>query len=147
MRFLSVLFFALVSLAELSARERYTINEAWRFAQGSPYGAFLPAADDSAWPTVDVPHTWNAQDADDDEPGFYRGPAWYRKRFFLSGDAVSGQVYLCFEGVNQTACVYVNGHFAGRHAGGYTRFAVDITPFVSAGENLVAVEADNRQGR
>ena len=144
MRFLSVLFFALASLAELSARERYTINEAWRFAQGSPYGAFLPAADDSAWPTVDIPHTWNAQDADDDEPGFYRGPAWYRKRFFLSGDAVSGQVYLCFEGVNQTACVYVNGHFAGRHAGGYTRFAVDITPFVSAGENLVAVEADNR---
>lgn len=49
-----------------------------------------------------------------------------------------------FEGVNQTACVYVNGHFAGRHAGGYTRFVVDITPFVSVGENLVAVEADNR---
>ena len=95
MRFLSVLFFALVSLAELSARERYTINEAWRFAQGSPYGAFLPAADDSAWPTVDVPHTWNAQDADDDEPGFYRGPAWYRKRFFLSGDAVSGRFIRC----------------------------------------------------
>ncbi|MDE5690939.1 MAG: beta galactosidase jelly roll domain-containing protein, partial [Alistipes sp.] len=143
-RFLSVLFFALMPLAPLAARERYTINEAWRFSKGSPYGAFLPGADDAAWETVDIPHTWNAADADDDVPGFYRGPGWYRKRFFLSEAAAAGQVYLCFEGVDQFACVWVNGHFAGKHAGGYTRFVVDITPFVAPGENLVAVEADNR---
>ncbi len=144
MKFFLAFFLALGSLVQLSAREKYTINEAWRFSRGASHDAFLPGADDSRWEVVDLPHTWNAQDADDDVPGYYRGPGWYRKRLFLPESIAAKQVYLCFEGVNQTACVWVNGHFAGRHAGGYTRFALDITRWVVPGENLVAVEADNR---
>ncbi len=144
MKFFLAFFLAFGSLVQLSAREKYTINEAWRFSRGASHDAFLPGADDSRWEVVDLPHTWNAQDADDDVPGYYRGPGWYRKRLFLPESIADKQVYLCFEGVNQTACVWVNGHFAGRHAGGYTRFALDITHWVVPGENLVAVEADNR---
>ncbi len=134
----------ILAAGTVDARVKYTINEAWRFTKGSPYQAFLPSADDSRWETVDIPHTWNAQDADDDEPGFYRGPAWYRKRITLPADAASKQVYLCFEGANQVVRLYVNGHFAGEHRGGYTRFLFDITKFaVPGGENLLAVEVDN----
>lgn len=143
MKFIVALVVALCSLMPAAAREKYTVNEAWRFCKGQVAGAFRPDTDDSGWEVVDLPHTWNAEDADDDVPGFYRGPAWYRKRLFLPESVADKAVYLCFEGVNQTAEVWVNGHFAGRHAGGYTRFAVDITRWVAAGENLVAVEADN----
>lgn len=134
----------LAAIGPAGARDKYTINDAWRFTKGSPYNAFLPAADDSTWEVVDIPHTWNAQDADDDTPGFYRGPAWYRKRIDLPADAADKTVYLCFEGANQVVRLYVNGHFAGKHTGGYTRFVFDITKYVvPGGENVVAVEVDN----
>lgn len=140
---LTLLLTLLATSALAGARVQYTINDAWRFAKGSPYEAFLPATDDSAWETVDVPHTWNAADADDDTPGFYRGPAWYRKRVVLPAEAADKQLYLCFEGANQVVRVYVNGHYAGMHTGGYTRFVFDITRYARPGENLVAVEVDN----
>ncbi len=91
----------LLTAASAAARVKYTVNDAWRFTKGSPYNAFLPTADDSAWETVNIPHTWNAEDAVDDTPGFYRGPAWYRKRIALPTVAADKQVYLCFEGANQ----------------------------------------------
>ena len=133
-----------LTAASAAARVRYTVNDAWRFTKGSPYNAFPPAADDSAWEVVNIPHTWNAEDAADDVPGFYRGPAWYRKRIVLPADAASKQAYLCFEGANQVVRLYVNGHYAGKHTGGYTRFVFDITKYiVPGGENLFAVEVDN----
>ena len=133
-----------LTAASAAARVRYTVNDAWRFTKGSPYNAFQPAADDSAWQVVNIPHTWNAEDAADDVPGFYRGPAWYRKRIVLPADAASKQAYLCFEGANQVVRLYVNGHYAGKHTGGYTRFVFDITKYiVPGGENLFAVEVDN----
>ncbi|MFR0764247.1 MAG: sugar-binding domain-containing protein [Alistipes communis] len=76
---------------------------------------------------------WNAEDAVDDVPGFYRGPAWYRKLIVLPADAASKQVYLCFEGANQVVRLYVNGHYAGKHTGGYTRFVFDITKYIGPG--------------
>jgi len=134
----------LLAAASAAARVKYTVNDAWRFTKGSPYNAFLPAADDSAWEVVNIPHTWNAEDAVDDVPGFYRGPAWYRKRIVLPADAASKQVYLCFEAANQVVRLYVNGHYAGKHTGGYTRFVFDITKYiVPGGENLFAAEVDN----
>ena len=81
-----------LTAASAAARVRYTVNDAWRFTKGSPYNAFQPAADDSAWEVVNIPHTWNAEDAADDVPGFYRGPAWYRKRIVLPADAASKTV-------------------------------------------------------
>lgn len=52
--------------------------------------------------------------------------------------------FLRFEGVNQTAEVFVNGKPAGEHTGGYTAFNIDLTPFLEAsGEQYIAVKADN----
>lgn len=141
----TILFLTLLlATVTAGARVRYTINDAWRFTKGSPYNAFQPGCEDTDWEVVNIPHTWNAQDADDEIPGFYRGPAWYRKRIQLPASAASQQVYLCFEGANQEVRLYVNGHYAGEHRGGYTRFVFDITKYVVAGgENLLAVEVNN----
>jgi beta-galactosidase len=44
-------------------------------------GAAKPEFDDSGWATVVVPHCFNADDTFDATRGYYREPAWYRKRF------------------------------------------------------------------
>ena len=38
--------------------------------------------------------------------------------------------------------MYVNGTLAGSHKEGYTGFSYDITPYLQAGENVVAVRLD-----
>ncbi len=120
-------------------RVTYTINESWEFSKEA-----VSDADNCGWSVVNLPHTWNAADAEDDEPGFYRGPAWYRKQVRIPEKFSSQRVMIYFEGANQTAEVYVNGHAAGSHVGGYTRFRFDITPYVEFGkDNLISVKVDN----
>ena len=90
--------------------------------KGSPFEAQLAGCDDSSWETVNIPHTWNNKDADDETPGFYRGPAWYRKQLFVDKSQEGRQAVIYFEGANQEVRFYLNGQFVGEHKGGYTRF-------------------------
>lgn len=53
------------------------------------------------------------------------------------------RVYLSFEGANQETNVFVNGTFVGNHKGGYSAFTFDVTDYVHAGRNLIAVSVDN----
>lgn len=76
----------IVGWAQAQQRVVYTINDGWKFTKGSPFEAQLAGCDDSSWETVNIPHTWNNKDADDETPGFYRGPAWYRKQLFVGSD-------------------------------------------------------------
>jgi len=144
-------------------------NQGWKFHLGdlpkAPVGA---AFDDDAWQDVSVPHTlinahrWMLDGdpkrdeklamekitvAPDDElqSRYHRTVGWYRKTFKLPKDCASRNVFLSFEGVMQTAKVWVNGRLAGEHAiSGYTPFHIDITPFVNfGGENTVTVLVDN----
>lgn len=79
----------------------------------------------------------------DGQRGYYRGVGWYKKRFRLVPEG-GRRYFLRFEGVNQTAEVFVNGKPAGEHTGGYTAFNIDLTPFLEAsGEQYIAVKADN----
>lgn len=52
------------------------------------------------------------------------------------------ELWMEFQGVAMMAEVYLNGHLAGKHDGGYSTFRVNLTPWLSA-ENVVAVSADN----
>ena len=91
-----------------------------------------------------APSTWNIRDAMDDMPGYYRGDSVCTTAFYLEAVYPHDSAYtLCFDGVNQEAWVYVNGDSVGYHAGGYTRFDIDATPFVHAGENIVSVRVSN----
>ncbi len=90
------------------------------------------------------PHTWNTQDAMDDTPGYYRGDSVYTTSFYLPAIHPQDSAYsLCFDGANQEAWVYVNDDSVGYHAGGYTRFSLDITDKVKKGENTLNVRVSN----
>lgn len=142
------LLFLLLSMSCLmlaQPRHRQTINEVWQFHKGEVTDGAMPGLDDSRWEVVDIPHTWNIADIEDDPYGWYRGIGWYRKHLRVEPRMKGKRLYLCFEAANQVSAVYVNGKPAGReHIGGYTPFAYEITGLVNeGGDNVVAVRVDN----
>lgn len=146
MKKLFYIFILLFIVGWVQAQQRvvYTINDGWKFTKGSPFEAQLTGCDDSSWETVNIPHTWNDKDADDETPGFYRGPVWYRKQLFIDKSQEGRRAVIYFEGANQEVRFYLNGQFVGEHKGGYTRFCFDITPHLCYGqENLFAIYVNN----
>lgn len=133
-----------------STRDRLvrTINTNWRFIRKDVSNGDDPGLDDHSWQIVSIPHTWNTKDAFDDTRGYYRGPAWYRKRMIIDQDLSGKQLFLKFGAVNQVADLYVNGHKVTEHKGGYTAFSVNITRYVNFGKkNVIAVRVDNSYDR
>ena len=130
---------ALLSLISLSLRAEtisYTVNNSWQFRRAD--------APEDVWTTVNIPHTWNALDTDDDVPGYFRGKGIYRKVMDIPQHADGRRVYLLFEGVGQVCDVLVDGVKAASHLGAYSAFVADITSFVTAGKSCeVTVIADN----
>ena len=140
MKFNKILFAAALSAMSLSMSAEtvsYTINSAWQFRRGD--------APEGQWLTVDVPHTWNAQDVDDDTPGYYRDKGFYKKTIVIPSYAEGKRVYLKFEGVGQECDVLVNGKKVVSHVGSYSAFAADITEAVTPGQACeIVVNADNK---
>ena len=76
--------------------------------------------------------------------GFFPGGRYvYEKRFSVDEADVGKSFVLHFEGVYQNCTVTVNNKLAGDHRYGFTAFDVDVTDFIQAGENRVAVHVDN----
>ncbi|MGN0667560.1 MAG: glycoside hydrolase family 2 TIM barrel-domain containing protein [Huintestinicola sp.] len=135
-------------------REQYPFNDDWRFTK-MPLGSKIYNVsvtdhnyDDSNWEQVTLPHTWNADDGASGRTGiceggenYYRGLACYRKHFYC--DDSGRRFFIEFGAANTIADVYVNGHFAGRHEGGYSAFRFDITEHIISGENVIAVKVSN----
>ena len=92
--------------------------------------------------TLDLPHTWNAQDGQDGGNDYWRGTCTYENRFPKPAYAEDERVYLQFHGVNASANVILNGQSVATHDGGYSTFRVDVTD-VLADDNAITVEVDN----
>ena len=66
---------------------------------------------------------------------------WYKREVELTEEQVAGRVILHFGAVDYEAVVYVNGKKVGKHKGGYVSFSFDITDFVTAGKNVITLNA------
>jgi beta-glucuronidase len=96
------------------------------------------AFDDTRWPTVEVPGSF------DPPPASSADGAWYRKDFDIPAEWQNQTVTLKFGAVNYIADVWLNGHWLGYHEGGSTPFAFDATDAVVPNEvNTIAVRVDN----
>ena len=123
-------------------RTKVNINSDWAYLENNTTD-INNALGQRKWISINLPHTWNAYDATDLNPGYRRSASWYRKVLEIP-KVVSGQIYqLYFEGVNITSEVYVNGKKVGGHIGGYIGFTVDITNAITNGSNELMVRADN----
>jgi beta-galactosidase len=140
---ITVALFAFITNVNAQVRNVQSINTAWKFFKGDLRADQLN--DPSIkWETVSIPHSFNTHDVFDDEPGYYRGNAWYKKNITVPKEWAGKEVYLFFEGVNQVAEVYVNGRLAGKHVGGYTAFRFRVGQLLNQNEiNEVAVRVNN----
>lgn len=113
---------------------------------GDPMGAYEVDHDVTRWETVSLPHSHRIFAAD--LRGFDvvgREVGWYRRSIDIQPDQLGGKkVFLVFQGAMQTTKLWVNGEPAGEYAvSGYDSFHFDITPYLHAGRNLLAVRVDN----
>ncbi|GIG28415.1 glycoside hydrolase family 2 protein [Cellulomonas marina] len=127
----------------------------WDFAldpqdAGRDAGWWRPGGPDGADPfdrTIQVPFPPEAPDSGIGDPGPLR-VVWYRRRLTAEDLAAAGlgrqgdRVVLHLGAVDHTADVWVDGQHVGRHEGGQTPFALDVTAAVGgSGEGDVGTGA------
>ena len=93
-------------------------------------------------PTMQVPGDWNTQD---EKLFFYEETVWFKTSFQAQVPIENYRTILYFGAVNYDCRVWVNGHEAGHHVGGFTPFNFDVTEMLQNGENTVIVKVDNKR--
>lgn len=141
----------------------------WKFQKGNFENASQNNFNDSKWETVTVPHDWaiygpfdkeidkqnvaivqNGENVASEKTGRtgslpHIGTAWYRNKFTLPQDSKDKKIILLFEGAMSEPQVYLNGKKVGEWAYGYSYFYFDVTEFINAGENTLAVQLTNKE--
>ncbi len=128
--------------SESQIRTKTNLNSDWNYIESNTEN-LSEIKINSNWVGINLPHSWNSQDATDNEPGYRRSASWYKKNLVIESIDANKDYQLYFEGSNITTKVYVNGKEAGGHIGGYIGFTIDITKFINAGNNEVLVRVDN----
>lgn len=121
--------------------QRRLFNDNWEFCKCGINSSYDEVARGNVlFEKVDIPHDWLIYDT----TNLYEdGRCWYRKLFCV--DQIDGKVVsLRFDGVYMDSEVYVNGHFVGSWAYGYSMFEFDITSQLQEGENWVYVSVTHQ---
>ncbi|SFC21792.1 DUF4982 domain-containing protein [Butyrivibrio sp. YAB3001] len=117
-------------------------TEGWKFWEaefGTSYETAMEHLPE--FKQVDIPHDYLIHDT----ANLYKdSTGWYVKDFSLSSDDIKKKIYLIFDGIYMDSIVYVNGKAAGEWKYGYSQFVLDITAFLTEGENHLAVAARNK---
>ena len=124
-------------LKESKMRNILNINEGWRFIKNCSD----PMATEGAV-TVNLPHTWNAEDGHDGGNDYFRGPCLYAKKVVRSELPLADRYFLEIKGANSSAKVYAGEKELASHDGGYSTWRVDVTEYV--GDTLdLSIIVDN----
>jgi len=123
----------------------------WRFKldpedAGTKERWFAPELNDKDWADIETETFWEKQ-------GYqYDGAAWYRTQITVPEAVVGQKLLLHFGAIDEWGHIYVNGVDCGgnehldRNKAWVTPFAVDVSKAVRAGQNLLAVRADDSAG-
>lgn len=131
----------------------------WKFMlsktpETSPQDFYRTDFDDSGWDEIKVPSNWQMEGYDTPmfrniatpfkaNPPFiprdYNPVGSYRHQFDIPAEWQDMRIILRFEGVASAFFVWVNGREVGYNQGAMEPAEYDITPYVKAGRNQVAV--------
>ena len=144
-----ILACAIGCMLTAQARDRQNFDNGWRFVLADSAQMSKTDYHDTHWRALNLPHDWAVEgDFLCSNPSGAGGGAlpggigWYRKTFNLQKK--QGECYFIeFDGVYMNARVYINGKEVGYRPYGYSSFEYDITPYLTAGRNVVAVRVDN----
>ncbi len=148
----------------------FSLNGDWSFhfsmtPDQRPADFYLPAFSTASWSTIPVPSNWQLHGHGTpiytnetypfkaDPPRVTGEPpkGWtafeernpvgsYRRSFTLPSGFNKGQTFLRFDGVEAAFYVWINGEKVGYSEDSYTGAEFNVTPYLRAGTNLVAVE-------
>ncbi len=125
-------------------RKRYNFNSGWLLHIGDEQAASAADYNDKRWKKVDLPRAFNEDEA------FRVAIAqltdtvvWYRKHFNVDEVAAGKKVFVEFEGIRFGGEFYLNGQNLGLHENGVMAVGFDLTPYIKAGDNVLAVRIDN----
>src|ERR1017187_7962849 len=93
-------------------------------------------------PTLNVPGDWNSQD---EKLFYYEGSVWYRTKFDVNKSAPDHRLFVYFGAANYEADVYLNGNKLGKHIGGFTPFAHEITKLAKEKGNSLVLRVNNNR--
>ena len=136
-RLVSVVLFMFYGMSMFAQRQDILLNNDWNFR-------FSHQVQKGTGVRVDLPHTWNAQDALSGKIDYKRGIGNYEKNLFIRPEWKGKRLFIRFEGVNNIADVFINRRHIGEHRGGYGAFIFEITGKVEYGkENSILVRVNN----
>ncbi len=134
------------------------LNGTWQFhysltVQESPGDFYKPAFDAAGFASIPVPSSWQLQGfgkphytnvqypfpVDPPKVPTENPTGSYRREFFLTPEQAKQAIILRFEGVDSVFTVWVNGKEVGLSKGSRLPAEFDISKFVKAGNNLIAV--------
>ncbi|KAK3988268.1 glycoside hydrolase superfamily [Cladorrhinum sp. PSN332] len=112
-----------------------------------------PTYDDSKWELLDLPHDWAIKGP------FYvgsnvpvggsmgrlpsQGVGWYRRKISVTQEEIDTKaIYLEVDGAMSYASVWVNGVLVGGWPYGYASWRVELTPYLTKGENQIGIRVD-----
>ena len=158
----------LISLATINSwGQEQTLQKRWKFSREDNPEFSESAYNDAHWQSVTVPHDWAIYGPFDMENDIQRtaikqdgqkaaiehtgrtgglpfvGVGWYRTTFDVSTLTKDKEVFVQFDGAMSNPEVYVNGQKAGEWHNGYNTFFLNITPYVKAKNNTLAVRLNN----
>ncbi|HEY4083000.1 MAG TPA: glycoside hydrolase family 2 TIM barrel-domain containing protein [Burkholderiaceae bacterium] len=91
-------------------------------------------------PVTALPSSWLTEAP---ELRHYQGLIWYQRAFKAPAPR-SGRQFLRFGAANYKTVVYLNGQPVGRHEGGFTPFAFEVTKLLREGDNQITVGVDSQ---
>ena len=152
------------ALAGRESQNRLSLNGRWkvRFAPNPAkreQGFHKVDYDCTAWDDINVPGNWQLQGYDYPQytnvrypwserenicppfaPTEYNPVGSYARTFCVPQSWMNQPVYLSFQGVESAFYVWINGDLVGYSEDSFTPAEFDVTPYVTEGENKIAVE-------
>jgi hypothetical protein len=121
---------------------RFQLDSAQSGQENNWYGTDFS---DTNWQTIKIGEAWEKQIGKD-----YDGVAWYRRTMTLPARQEQDGTDIVFEGVDESAWVWVNGQYVGQHDIGLDgwdkRFAMDVSDVLKWGaENQITVRVLDRK--
>lgn len=121
-----------LSALTLSAQKTIeSINDGWSFR--------FP--DKTEWTSVSIPHTFNSDAYITKD--YYKGKGEYLRNLKINDLDRDKRYFLKFDAANKAAKLTINSSDLPEHAGGYSAFCYDVTPYLNEGDNEIRVTVDN----
>lgn len=146
-RYIFLLLIYWIFPLNLSAQQTRTVlnfNTNWAFQRGDVNGGEKITCNDKDWAGINIPHVMRIEKKHNGGNTVYQGVGWYRRYFRLPQAYRDKRITICFDGVQTTAAVYLNGQQIATHTGGYMGFVIDISQHVDfEKDNVLAVRVTN----